>query len=77
VPADGFGGGRRGYWLCGTTTLTDTRDANGENVPYLEGSGTVDGVTSSYQIEGTIKLAPVQRVLVEQENCTTGCYSAF
>jgi len=77
IPAEGFPGGRRGYWMCGDMSLTRTIDDQGASVPFLEKDATIDGQTKTYQVQGSIKLMPVKRELVEQENCTTNCYSAF
>lgn len=77
VAADNFPGGRRGFWLCGNTSLTTTYDGNGANVPFLEGTANINGVDTTYEIDGEIKILPVHRELLEQGNCTSNCYSAF
>ena len=65
VPAEGFTGGRRGYWMCGETDQTMTLDAAGEAVPALEASATVGGATRSYELRGGVQTAPVVREPLE------------
>lgn len=78
TPGMEFEGGRRGYWMCGDTSLTATYDTAGESVPYLNATNPNTGTT--YQLEGKIQLMPVKRELLEQDATTCpngGCYSVF
>ncbi len=65
VPAEGFEGGRRGYWMCGETDLSMTLDSSGEVAPSLEASATIQGATRTYELSGGVQTAPVVREPLE------------
>lgn len=74
IPAEGYSGGRRGYWMCGDNNLTFAQDANGKGLPFLQGDNSTQ---KTYSLEGSIKVVPVKRELLQEPGCTSGCYSLF
>lgn len=68
----GFAGGRRGFWLCGDTSLTTSSG----NVPIREGT---DATGKVFKLEGSIEKVPIRRAKMQSDGCANGgvCFEGF
>lgn len=57
APAEGFAGGRRGFWMCGGITVT--RNVDPSAPPFLSGTLSGGGLV---RLAGGIRTSPVSRV---------------
>jgi len=72
-PSINFEGGRLGFWACGEVTATVPVQGND---PALRS----EGPTSTWSMEGKVRLVPVRRQLLEEPACdpaVSNCWSAF